>query len=159
MRQSYPILLIIFLFAFTQKSVSQLIPLPNAKNIIRCYTVEVINEYRKIHPGAETDAHFESWLGKKIQSRKALREQFINYTIPIVFHIISKGEAVGTSPNISAAFINQQILQLNKDYSNHANSQYAVSADAGIQFVLAKTDVNGNTLAEPGIDRINIDTK
>ena len=34
-----------------------------------------------------------------------------------------------------------------------------MAANTGIQFVLAKTDVNGNTLAEPGIDRINIDAK
>jgi hypothetical protein len=159
MKQIYLLLVVAFFFAFNQKSTAQILQLPNVKNEIRCYTVEVINEYRKAHPRAETDAQFESWLGKKTQARKALREQFNNYTIPVVFHIISKGEAVGTSPNVSADVINQQMLQLNKDYANHSNSQYAVSANTGIQFVLAKTDVNGNTLAEPGIDRINSTAK
>ena len=103
----------------------------------------------------ETDAHFESWLGQKIQARKAERAQAVSYTIPIIFHIISKGEAVGTSPNVSAQSITEQLLQLNKDYANQSNSPYAVAANTGIQFVLAKTNTSGATLAEPGIDRIN----
>ena len=159
MKQFYLVFLITFFLAANQKSLAQILQLPKAKKEIRCYTVEVMNEYRKTHPNAETDAQFESWLGKKTQARKAYREQLTNYTIPVVFHVISKGETIGTSPNISASAIEQQILQLNKDYANLSNSQYAVAANTGIQFVLAKTDVSGNTLTEPGIDRIDINTK
>ena len=152
----------VFFLAFNQASSAQTLQLPtlkNTTNVIKCYTVEVINNYRKAHPNAETDAHFESWLGKKIQARKAERAQAVSYTIPIIFHIISKGEAVGTSPNLSAQSITEQLLQLNKDYANQSNSPYAVAASTGIQFVLAKTNTSGTALAEPGIDRINISDK
>jgi len=158
-----------FLFFFGQPCSAQTQPNPLLNNdikIIRCYTVEVINNYRKIHPNAETDVQFENWLGKKIQARKAQRVISSNYIIPIIFHVISNGEAEAATtvsgdllPNISAAIINEQMVQLNKDYANLSGSPYSVSANTGIQFVLAKTDNNGNTLAEPGIDRINISTK
>ena len=159
MKHIYLLLSTVFIFSINQKASAQTLPLHAAKNIVKCYTVEVINEYRKTHPNAETDAHFEDWLGKKIRERKAQRVQSANYVIPIVFHIISKGEDVGTSPNISAFNISEQILQLNKDYANQSNSPYAVAANTGIQFVLAATDTLGATLAEPGIDRINISDK
>jgi hypothetical protein len=159
MRKIYLLIVVTFFLAYSQKSIAQKLPLPATKNIVRCYTVEVLNEFRKTHPNAETDAHFESWMNKKIQDRKAQRPLLANYTIPVIFHIIYNGEAVGTTPNLSAAAINQQILQLNKDYANLSNSQYAVSANTGIQFVLAATDTMGNTLAEPGIDRISITSK
>lgn len=149
-----------FLFSAGKIVAQQSIQMASAnKKIVRCYTAELINEFRKKHPNAETDAQFESWLGKKNQERKAMRAQVINYTIPIIFHIISKGEAVGTSPNLSAAAINQQLLQLNKDFANLSNSPYAVSSTTGIQFVLAKNDTLGTPLAEPGIQRVNSITK
>jgi hypothetical protein len=159
MKQVYPLFTAVLLFTFGQNCYAQILKPLGEKNVIRCYTVEVMDAYRKAHSGAETNAQFEKWLGGKIQERKALREQGTNYTIPVIFHIISKGEAVGTSPNLSAADINQQLLQLNKDYANQSNSQYGVAGNTGIQFVLAKTNAAGNTLAEPGIDRIDINSK
>lgn len=128
----------------------------SSRTIVKCYTVEVLNNYRKAHPGAETDAQFENWLQPKIQFRQSQRALAANYIIPIVFHILNKGEAVGTIPNLSSAAIKQQILQLNKDYANQSNSPYAIAANTGIQFVLAQTNPQGVLLAEPGIDRINI---
>ena len=147
-----------FFFALSEKTTAQKLQAPtvqNTKKVVRCYTVEVINEFRKTHPHAETDAQFETWMNKKIQARKAQRAQLVNYTIPIIFHIINSGEAVGTTPNISAAVIARQMLQLNKDFANLSNSQYVVASNTGIQFVLAKNDTLGNPLSEPGIDRIN----
>ena len=150
------------ILVFSQSAFAQKWQLENQKTtrpIVKCYTVEVINEYRKTHPGAETDGQFENWLQPKIQSLKSQRALAANYIIPIVFHILSKGEAVGTNPNLSAASVKQQILQLNKDYANLSNSPYAISANTGIQFVLAQTSPQGVTLAEPGIDRISITAK
>ena len=158
MKHLYLLFAMTFFIACNQKITAQKLQAPaaqNTKKIVRCYTVEVMNEFRKTHPNAETDAQFESVMSKKIQERKALRPMLANYTIPIIFHIINRGEAVGTSPNLSAASITQQLLQLNKDFANLSNSQYGVSANTGIQFVLAKNDTLGNPLAEPGINRIN----
>ncbi len=155
MKPFYLLLTLTFSFTclLTKAQVLQVVP---EKKIIKCYTVEATNEFRKKHPGTETDAQFETWLNAKIKERKAQRGQASNFTIPVVFHIINKGETVGTTPNLSAAAINQQMLQLNKDFANLSNSPYAVAANTGLQFVLAKTDPGGTTLTEPGIDRIDI---
>lgn len=128
---------------------------PSSTQVKRCYTVEVIDAFRRTHPNAETDQQFENWLAQKTIERKSQRVPVVNYTIPVVFHVIHNGEAVGTAPNISAALIRQQILQLNKDYANQSNSPYAVAANTGIQFALAQKDPSNNVMAEPGIDRIN----
>ena len=161
MKHLYLFFAVTFFIVCSQKTAAQKLLAPvveNAKNIVRCYTVEVINEFRKTHPNAETDLQFESGMSKKIQERKAQRVLLANYTIPVIFHIIHNGEASGTSPNLSAAAINQQILQLNKDFANLSNSQYAVSGNTGLQFVLAQKNVGGTLLSEPGIDRINRNT-
>jgi Pregnancy-associated plasma protein-A/Secretion system C-terminal sorting domain len=141
---------------------SQLVAQKSTKNYIRCYTVERINEIKKSKPNIETDAQFESWMVQKIKDRKSAtlqRPLAGNYTIPVVFHIIHNGEAVGTTPNLDAIYIQEQMLQLNKDFANVANSQYGVSATSGIQFVLAEKDPSNNILSEPGIDRINRNDK
>lgn len=143
-------------------SSSQLIATKSTKSFIRCYTVERINEINKSKPNIETDAQFENWMGQKIKDRKqsALQRPLSgNFTIPVVFHIIHNGEAAGTSANLAASYVQQQLLQLNKDFANVSNSQYSVSAASGIQFVLAQNDPFANVLAEPGIDRIDRNTK
>ncbi len=142
-------------------STAQKLLQPVPKKPVRCYTVERINEIRKIHPNGETDAQFESWMNQKIKERKqfAQRPATVNYTIPVVFHIIHNGEAVGTSPNLDAINIQEQMLQLNKDFGNLSNSQYASAAATGLQFVLAEKDPANNVLTEPGIDRIDRNAK
>lgn len=136
--------------------------------IHRCYTVEVQNNYLKAHPNAETPMQFEGWLQGKITERKAalaakgkmgIFGTITPYTLPIVFHIIHNGEAIGKGANVDSNFIKAQLLQLNKDYANLSGSPYSVASTTGIQFGLATKDPSGKTLAEPGIDRINRKTK
>lgn len=161
MKQFYLFITVSILLACSQKIVAQILLQPTAqtaKKEIRCYTVEVINEFRKKHPNAETDAQFELSLSKKMQERKTQRTMLANYTIPVIFHIIHNGELPGTSSNLSAASISQQILQLNKDFANLSNSQYGVAGNTGLQFVLAQKNAGGTVLAEPGIDRIDRNT-
>ena len=72
------------------------------------------------------------------------------YNIPVVVHVLHKGEAVGTGTNISDAQINSAISHLNQVYRGQtANSP----TDFGIQFSLAQQDPNCN--ASNGINRIN----
>ena len=115
-------------------------------------------------PGADWDAEFN----KLVEKYKA--ENFdqttgkvaaANYTIPVIVHIIHSGEAVGTASNISAAQVADQIRILNEDYAgiglSSNNVPYAfnqLKADCNVQFCLATKDESGNTLAEPGIDRV-----
>ncbi|HXD94802.1 MAG TPA: zinc-dependent metalloprotease, partial [Bacteroidia bacterium] len=109
------------------------------------------------------------------------------FTIPIIFHIIHGGQAEGTYPNINKLQVASQITVLNQDYGGTGfntstypatafqayaaaatNSVSAASKDGsgrvaiantGITFCAATKDPNGNTLAEPGIDRVNFRTK
>lgn len=78
------------------------------------------------------------------------------YTIPVVFHVIHKGEAVGSGTNISTAQINSAIDALNRDY-RRTNADGGIAQGAGpdteIQFCLAGFDPQGNP--HSGINRVN----
>ena len=103
---------------------------------------------------------FENWLAPLVQQWKD--QQVANggnrqavTTIPIIFHVIHNGG----SDNISATYINAQIDQLNYDFRRVAGtSGYNTDsrgADTEIEFCAAVVDPQGNTLAEPGINRVN----
>lgn len=78
------------------------------------------------------------------------------YTIPIVFHVIHKGEAVGSGTNISTAQIQSSVDALNRDF-RRTNADGGIAEGAGpdteIQFCLASVDENGNP--HSGINRVN----
>ncbi|MEN8929154.1 MAG: PKD domain-containing protein [Flavobacteriales bacterium] len=86
-----------------------------------------------------------------IQSQAAYRSagRGVVYTIPIVFHIMHEGEAVGDSTNISDAQVLSCIAALNRDFRrNGADGGIAqggpLGIDAEIEFCLASKDPNGN---------------
>ncbi len=95
-----------------------------------------------------------------------LREEFLRTDasgiiaeIPIVVHVIHKGEAVGTGTNISDAKVKSQIDILNADFGktgyNSANVVAAfknLAADTKIRFKLATVDPQGNPTT--GINRV-----
>ncbi len=152
-------LLLILMFVLQNQAIAQ------KPDIIRCGTVEH-NEYlRSQHPSLSNTAEFEKWMAQRISEIKRLNDHKPNpenqkygiqkYVIPIIFHIIHNGEAVGATPNIAAQYIDAQLEQLNLDFANLSGSSYGVAADAEIQFCAAKIDPDGNCLAEPGINRIN----
>jgi hypothetical protein len=102
-------------------------------------------------------------------------EQFANnkkavtvYNIPVIFHIIHSGQAVGTTFNISQAQVNSQITILNQDFRK-TNTDFATTvtqstfvnaaADCEINFCAAKVSPTGAILAEPGIERILASSK
>ncbi len=153
------LLLLLTVFVAAQLSAQMRIIKSTGQTIIRCYTTETINDLRKKTPNAETDAQFEAWLKRKTGERKSEHIEVKPYIVPVIFHIIYDGETEGNGSNLSQAFIQQQMLQLNKDYANLSNSQYAVAAATGIQFTLAQKSPSGSVLAEPGIERINRSSK
>jgi len=71
------------------------------------------------------------------------------YKIPVVVHVIHKGEAVGTGTNISDAQIQSALTSLTQYYRGTLGS----SVDTEIEFVLAKLNETCN--ATTGIVRIN----
>lgn len=138
-----------------------------------------------IAPPIEWEEQFQKLIEQYVKDHPELQNGKVatNYVIPVVFHVIHGGQAVGVYPNLAQGQINSQIQVLNADYSgtgynvgnypanafvNYAASLPAANKDAngrvkiantGIQFCLATKDPNGNTLAEPGIDRINYTSK
>lgn len=78
------------------------------------------------------------------------------YTIPVVFHVIHKGESVGTGTNISDAQILSAIDALNRDYrrtSADGGIGQGAGPDTEIQFCLATVNPSGNPTS--GINRVN----
>ena len=104
-----------------------------------------------------SDQNFEEWLSKKIDQRKfsqqiegsASRTAAI-VQIPVVFHIIHKGEAIGQGVNIPKERLDRQLETLNEDF-NLLNNNLAetidefkdLAADVEIEFVYAKQDPSG----------------
>jgi hypothetical protein len=109
----------------------------------------------------------------------------VSYTIPVIFHIIHGGEPIGTFPNILSGQVDAQFRILNQDFNanayninnypsnafvNWATSQNIPAAnldqfgrikiaDFEIQFCPATVDPSGNVLPEPGIERIDFNSK
>ncbi len=72
------------------------------------------------------------------------------YVIPVVFHVIHLGEAVGTGTNVSDDAIKRAIRVANERYRNLNNGG---GADTQIEFALAVQDPSGN--CTNGITRTN----
>jgi zinc-dependent metalloproteinase lipoprotein len=70
-------------------------------------------------------------------------------TLPVVFHIIHKGENPGFGDNLSTSVIYNYFNMLNNNFRNDTGS-----VDLKIQFKLATKDPDNHMLTEPGIHRI-----
>lgn len=120
----------------------------------RCATVPY--EKMLIRQGyrQETEKAFEEWLKYRLENRRAPFGtggiQSAPYQIPVVIHVIHKGEALGTGVNISDAQILSQLSVLNKDFNRlntDASSTPAeflgVAGSLEIEFILAKRNPEG----------------
>jgi len=127
-------------------------------------------------PTCGTDELVQKWIAENpalLQQLSNEREQlrsFINneldkdsrgvvFTIPVVFHVIHQGQAIGTSTNISDAQIFSQIEVLNQCFRKQNTDVALVPnvftsrvADVEIEFCLAVTDPSGNPTS--GINRV-----
>lgn len=118
-------------------------------------------------PPAEWDAWFNQKVAEYKDAKALQKRPQITITIPVVVHVIHSGVQVGTFPNLTQAQINSQIKILNDDFAGKGFNSGALAAtgfsavgaaDTKINFCLAQFDPSGNTLPEPGIDRINYST-
>lgn len=129
----------------------------------------------------------QAFVAEKMKAEANGKTNAAIYTIPVIFHIIHGGQAVGTYPNLAVGQVTSQVTVLNEDYAGiglnvgnypaTAFQSYASStvanlpaaskdgsgrvkiADCQIQFCLAAKDPTGAVLANPGIERINYTTK
>lgn len=84
------------------------------------------------------------------------------YNIPVVIHVINKGESIGTGTNISDArilsqleILNEDFQRLNADASNTPSTFAGVAADTNIEFCLASIDPSGNPTSGITRDQYN----
>jgi len=128
-----------------------------------CGTMEQDRISRARFPERGTLEQFERFIEHEIRLREQLlasgrRMQGV-IKIPVIVHVVHNGEPVGTGPNISEAQVNAQLEVLNEDFRRMAGTpgynDHPSGADIEIEFCLSKVDENGNTMAEPGIDRVN----
>jgi hypothetical protein len=126
----------------------------------RCGIVQVTAAHQSKSLNHESEAHFELWMtDKRTTLQGEARVESGTYNIPVVVHVIHKGEAVGKGLNIPDAQIISQIQVLNDDY-NRTNkdasstpAEFAsVAGSINIHFELAKQDPDGN--ATTGIVRV-----
>ncbi|WP_242155977.1 M43 family zinc metalloprotease [Aestuariivivens sediminis] len=80
------------------------------------------------------------------------------FRVPIVVHVLHNGEIIGEGSNLSFERVKRQIEILNEDFRRKAGTrgynEHPESADAKIEFILAKKDPDGNNIN--GINRINV---
>ncbi len=131
----------------------------------KCATVEMNDRLRANHPGMATKEQFEQWMSKGIKARQARQAGQKTaaevVTLPVIVHIMHKGEAVGSGMNIPAAQVASQLKVLNADFRRlnedriQTPSFFAgVAADLEIEFALATVDPDGVPLSEVGIRRM-----
>lgn len=103
--------------------------------------------------------NFEQWLSRRMDQAGARISATTSFKIPVVFHVIHNGEAVGSGTNISEAQILSQIKVLNNDFrrlnADTTKTPTEFSSVAGkinIEFVLAKQSPTG--ISTNGIERV-----
>jgi hypothetical protein len=138
-----------------------------------------------IAPSHEWEIEFQKFIVDRKTNQESQKQSSTVYTIPVIFHVIHSGQPIGTFPNISQGQINSQLTVINQDFSGNGynssnypsnafvnwvinqslpatnidNSGRVKIADVGIQFCLATKDTLGNILLEPGIERIDYNSK
>lgn len=66
-------------------------------------------------------------------------------TLPVVFHIMHTGEAIGTGDNISDARVASAVVALNHHFLKEEGTDgFGIGVNTGIEFCLAQRDPEGN---------------
>jgi len=95
----------------------------------------------------------------KLAIKNAASQKFVASNdilqVPVVVHVMHKGEAIGTGTNISDEDVKLGIQYLNNYWRKRANTLgFGEGVDMKIEFILAIQDDNGNTT--DGINRVDM---
>jgi len=129
---------------------------------IRCAADEYNSTLLENNPRMMGSDAYEQLMAPKIAAIKSQlqsgAQRALQFTIPVVVHVIHNGEAIGTGANISDAQVISQIQVLNEDFRRLAGSRGFNTdpdgADVEIEFCLAKRDPDG--CITNGIDRVDM---
>ena len=134
----------------------------NAEQVRNCATDEYNAQLLIDNPNMMGSDAFERQMAPKIAEIKRQLEsgsrRVLQFTIPVVVHVIHNGEPIGTGANISDAQVLSQIQVLNEDFrrivgTNGFNSD-PNGADVEVEFCLAQQDPDG--CVTTGIDRVDM---
>jgi len=128
--------------------------------VVRCATDEMDSLLRASFPGTESKEDFEAWVQEAVAVAQQHKVIGGVYQIPVVFHVIHNGEAVGVGSNVSQAAIQSQIDVLNEDFrrilGTNGYNTHPDGSDTQIEFCLAQRRPDGSAFAagQPGVNRI-----
>lgn len=130
--------------------------------IIRCATDEYNAQLLQTNPRMMGSQAYEELMAPKIATIKAQLaanpNRALQFTIPVVVHVIHNGEPVGVGANISDAQVISQIQVMNEDFRRIVGSRgfnsHPDGADIEVEFCLAKQTPDG--CVTNGIDRIDM---
>ncbi|QEE49088.1 T9SS type A sorting domain-containing protein [Flavobacterium alkalisoli] len=147
--------------AFAQSKKTKQFGPSQKSGLINCATTQYEENLQRKFPNRSNTVQFEEWIAQKIEEQKAKgflkNTQTTNevVTIPVVFHIIHDGDAIGQNENIADEQILSQLTVLNQDFRRMADTPgfntNPVGADMEIEFCLAQRDEYG--IATSGITR------
>jgi PKD repeat protein len=128
-----------------------------------CATMDQDRASRAKFPQRGSLIEFEDFIGKKMEEirvqRASGRMQAGVITIPVIVHVVHNGENPGAGANIPQAQVQSQLEVLNEDFRRKPGTRgfndSPVGADIEIEFCLSFVDENGQTMEEPGIDRVD----
>lgn len=150
-----------FAFSVNAQKTQNTLPEP-VDGYIRCaadeYNAQLLND----NPNMMGSESFERQLAPKIAEIKRQLEsgsaRALQFTIPVVVHVIHNGEPIGVGPNISDAQVLSQIQVLNEDFRRLAGTRGFNTdpngADVEVEFCLAQQDPDGCVTS--GINRIDM---
>lgn len=116
----------------------------NSQVINKCGSDEIHNQLMQTDPVyAQKMLSYENYVQSAQNS--AQRTMGTVYKIPVVVHVMHKGEAVGTGINVSDAAIQSAIQDLNEMYRRVPGTQGdGNGVDVEIEYALAVRDPSGN---------------
>ena len=102
---------------------------------------------------AKKDLEFENAVLKN--SYSTYRTSGTVYKVPVVVHIVHKGETLGSGTNLTDQQVQNAIQTLNSTFRKQAGTRWAANGvDVEIEFALAVRDPQGN--CTNGITRVNM---
>ena len=125
-----------------------------------CATDDVLHEYLQDPEIAAEYWQSQADIDAAVEELKDQPHRMV-ITIPVVFHVIHDGDAIGTNENISDEQLISQLDALNRDFrrlnSDSVNTPAVfkgIAADTEIEFCLARFDPQG--FPTSGIERLDL---
>lgn len=153
MKRLLRLLVLFHLLIISGYNYSQILSIPTP-NLNKCGTDEIHRQLLQTDAGyAQRMQAFETMV-QSIQP-SLNKTTGVVYKIPVVVHVMHKGEAVGTGVNVSDEAIRNAIKDLNEMYRKVPGSPGdGNGVDVEIEYSLAVRDPNGN--CTNGINRVNM---